>query len=169
LLDDDICIREAHDKRRQRPRYLVRCIPDRADIGSRYQAGSRDAKTVRRSMEVIDFSSGRASEILREVFAKAITQRWEGFVLKGCDDLYFSFQSTNRFIKMKRDYSQSLGDAADFADGVTRKTSRRFVGRSASGHLGAKEPGSCELILPRIDSTLRVQCHSIRRSSYRIF
>jgi DNA ligase 4 len=50
-------------------------------------------------MEVIDFSSGRASEILREVFAKAITQRWEGFVLKGCDDLYFSFQSTNRFIK----------------------------------------------------------------------
>jgi DNA ligase 4 len=78
LLDDDICIREAHDKRRQRPRYVVRCIPDRADIGSRYQAGSRDAKTVRRSMEVIDFSSGRASEILREVFAKAITSGGRG-------------------------------------------------------------------------------------------
>jgi DNA ligase 4 len=42
LLDDVVCIRETHDKRRQLLQSLVLCTPGRADIGSR---------------EIIDFSS----------------------------------------------------------------------------------------------------------------
>jgi hypothetical protein len=55
---------------RHRPRSSQSRVIGRADIGSR---------------EVIDFSSQRALSILHEAFAKAITQWWEGFVLKRCD------------------------------------------------------------------------------------
>jgi hypothetical protein len=36
-------------------------------------------------------------------------------VLKGCDDPYFSLNSTKAFIKLKKDYIAGLGDTADFA------------------------------------------------------
>ncbi|KAH6881050.1 hypothetical protein B0T10DRAFT_580829 [Thelonectria olida] len=52
---------------------------------------------------------------LGETFARAITQRREGFVLKGCDDPYFSFNGSRPFIKLKKDYIPGLGDTADFA------------------------------------------------------
>ena len=65
LLDDTVCIRESHDKRRELLEYLVYCIPGRADIGTR---------------EVIDFSSSNAPKLLSVSFARAIAQRWEGFV-----------------------------------------------------------------------------------------
>ncbi|KAH7124509.1 hypothetical protein EDB81DRAFT_911299 [Dactylonectria macrodidyma] len=100
LLDDIVCGLETHDERRRRLQSLVRRIPGRADIGSR---------------EVIEFSSFNAAERLSETFARAITQRWEGFVLKGCDDLYFSFNGSRPFIKLKKDYIPGLGDTADFA------------------------------------------------------
>ncbi len=47
-----VCIREAHDKRRQRLRLLVHRIPGRADTGSR---------------EIIDFSSPDAPELLGDL------------------------------------------------------------------------------------------------------
>ncbi|KAH7141584.1 hypothetical protein B0J13DRAFT_637368 [Dactylonectria estremocensis] len=41
-------------------------------------------------------------------------ERWEGFVLKGCDDAYFSFNRSRPFIKLKKDYIPGLGDTVDF-------------------------------------------------------
>ncbi|KAH7109337.1 hypothetical protein EDB81DRAFT_769177 [Dactylonectria macrodidyma] len=99
LLDDIVCGLDTHDERRRRLQSLVRRIPGRTDIGSR---------------EVIDFSSFDAAERLSDTFAQAITQRWEGFVLKGCDDPYFSFNGSKPFIKLKKDYIPGLGDTADF-------------------------------------------------------
>jgi DNA ligase 4 len=100
LLDDIICICETHDKRRQRLQSLVHCIPGRADIGN---------------WEVVDFSSLAAPGRLRQAFSQAITQWWEGFVLKGCRNPYISFHSQNRYIKLKKDYIVGLGNTADFA------------------------------------------------------
>ncbi|KAH7114682.1 hypothetical protein EDB81DRAFT_873452 [Dactylonectria macrodidyma] len=99
LLDDIVCGLDTHDERRRRLQSLVRRIPGRTDIGS---------------CEVIDFSSFDAAERLSDTFAQAITQRWEGFVLKGCDDPYFSFNGSKPFIKLKKDYIPGLGDTADF-------------------------------------------------------
>jgi len=71
LLDEVICIRDSHDARRQLLQSLVHCIPGRADVASN---------------KVLAFSSFDAAEWLTEAFAQAIAQRWEGFILKGCDD-----------------------------------------------------------------------------------
>jgi DNA ligase 4 len=81
-------------------RALVHHTSGRVDIGSR---------------EIIKFSSPSATKLLRQAFAQAIARRWEGFVLKGCTDPYFSFNGANSFIKLKKDYIPSLGDTADFA------------------------------------------------------
>ena len=54
LLDDIVCIREPHERRRRLLESLIHCIPGRADIGSR---------------EIIDFSSFDASKLLSEAFA----------------------------------------------------------------------------------------------------
>uniref|UniRef100_A0A8H7K6E6 ATP-dependent DNA ligase family profile domain-containing protein n=1 Tax=Bionectria ochroleuca TaxID=29856 RepID=A0A8H7K6E6_BIOOC len=99
LLDDIVCVRDSHETRRQLLQSLVRRIPGRADIGSR---------------EIVEFSSFTAPEQLNETFARAIAQRWEGLVLKGCDDPYFSFDTRKSFIKLKKDYIPGLGDTADF-------------------------------------------------------
>lgn len=99
LLDDTFCARESLDKRRHRLQSLVCRISGHADIGSR---------------EVVTFSSTNAAEELTAVFARAITQRWEGLVLKGCDDPYFTFDNSKLFIKLKKDYIPGLGDSADF-------------------------------------------------------
>ncbi|KEY71888.1 hypothetical protein S7711_09756 [Stachybotrys chartarum IBT 7711] len=99
LLDDTAYVRESHDERRRLLQSLVHCIPGRADVGSR---------------EVLEFSSSDAAERLSEAFARAITERWEGLVLKGCDDPYFSFVEDRSFIKLKKDYIPGLGDTADF-------------------------------------------------------
>ncbi|KAH8800850.1 hypothetical protein F5884DRAFT_838055 [Xylogone sp. PMI_703] len=71
-----------------------------------------------------------APKRLSEAFARAITQRWEGFVLKGCDDPYFSFKRAKPFIKLKKDYISGLGDAADFAIVGGRRDARdeRVIG-----------------------------------------
>jgi DNA ligase 4 len=99
LLDDIVSIREPHDKRRQLLQSLVHCIPGQADIGTR---------------EIIDFSSYDAPKLLSEALARAIARRWEGIVLKGCNDPYFSFHGTKSFIKLKKDHIAGLGDTADF-------------------------------------------------------
>jgi DNA ligase 4 len=53
LLDDDICVREPHDRRRQQLRSMVRCIPGRSDIGTRTK---------------IDFESCGAADCLCQLF-----------------------------------------------------------------------------------------------------
>ncbi len=100
LLDDKICLREPHSKRRQRLESLIHTLPGHAEIGTR---------------ENINFSSRRAPEQLRTAFANAITQRWEGFVLKGCDEAYISINGGGRCMKLKKDYIAGLGDTADLA------------------------------------------------------
>ena len=100
LLDNTVCIRESHDKRRRLLQFLIKCTPGRVDIGTR---------------QIIDFSSSNAPEVLSEIFARAIVRRWEEFVLKGSNDTYFSFNGTKSFIKLKKDYIPGLGDTADFA------------------------------------------------------
>jgi DNA ligase 4 len=99
LLDDTVCIRETHDKRYRRLRTLVDCITGRVDVTSH---------------KTIDFSSPDALELLGKVFAQSIVRQWEGLVLKGCDDPYFSLNSAKAFIKLEKDYIAGLGDTADF-------------------------------------------------------
>ena len=99
LLDNVSCIKETLEQRRQRLCSLVPCIRGRVGIGSR---------------EIIDFSSHQAPILLQEVFTRAVARRWEGLVLKGCDDPFFSLDGT-RFVKLKKDYIAGLGDTADLA------------------------------------------------------
>ena len=100
LLDDIVCMKEPHDKRRQRLCSLVEPISGRAEIGSR---------------EMINFSSSRAPEFLKQAFARTITAGWEGLMLKGCNDPYYSFNINCRQLKLKKDYIDGLGDTADLA------------------------------------------------------
>jgi ATP dependent DNA ligase domain len=99
LLDNVSCIKETLKQQRQRLCSLVQCIRGLVGIGSR---------------EIIDFLSDQAPRLLQEVFTRAVTRRWEGLVLKGCDDPFFSLDGT-RFIKLKKDYIAGLGDTADLA------------------------------------------------------
>ncbi|KAI9798667.1 MAG: hypothetical protein M1833_004656 [Piccolia ochrophora] len=70
--------------------------------------------------ERINFSTTPAANQLRKAFATGIASRWEGFVLKPCDQPYFGLvnaqQAPSRsWIKLKKDYIAGLGDCADFA------------------------------------------------------
>jgi ATP dependent DNA ligase domain len=99
LLDDEICVREPHDRRRQQLRSTVRCIPGRLDIGTRTK---------------IDFESRGAADRLRQLFAATIARGGEGLVLKGCTDLYLCLDDSAQQIKLKKDYIAGLGDTVDF-------------------------------------------------------
>ncbi|KAL9112304.1 MAG: hypothetical protein Q9227_003422 [Pyrenula ochraceoflavens] len=103
LWDEKICIYEPHNVRRSLLHQLITIIPGHAEIGTR---------------QTINFNSGKAAKQLRDAFAKSITDRWEGFVLKGCDDPYYpALKSVERFprpIKLKKDYIAGLGDIVDF-------------------------------------------------------
>jgi ATP-dependent DNA ligase len=99
LLDDNICVREPHDRRRQRLRLIVRCIPGRLDIGTRTK---------------IDLGSRGAAHRLRRLFAATIARGGEGLVLKGCADPYLCLDDSSRQIKLKKDYIAGLGDTVDF-------------------------------------------------------
>lgn len=98
LLDDKVLANKEHDIRRQHLKGLVRKIAGLAEICEQ---------------DLINFGSRRAPEQLREAFARSITLGWEGFVLKGCNDPYFSLHSSPRTIKLKKDYISALGDTAD--------------------------------------------------------
>ncbi|KAK5950158.1 hypothetical protein OHC33_008873 [Knufia fluminis] len=98
MLDDKLMINESHSNRRAHLKALVTRIEGTSQLVER---------------QIIDFKSSRASEMLREVFGVAIRRRWEGFVLKGLDDPYFSWKEGMRGIKLKKDYIAGLGDTAD--------------------------------------------------------
>ncbi|KAL2000795.1 hypothetical protein VTN02DRAFT_2599 [Thermoascus thermophilus] len=106
LLDDDICLRKPHRERRMILKNTVKPIPGRAGIAEQ---------------EIIDFSRQDSQDRLESAFSKSIAERWEGYVLKGCDEPYFAILSAEtddgfgRWIKLKKDYIPGLGDTADFA------------------------------------------------------
>ncbi|PYH75937.1 hypothetical protein BO82DRAFT_387667 [Aspergillus uvarum CBS 121591] len=106
LLDDNICLRRPHRERRLLLKDTIQVIPGRADIAEQ---------------QVVDFSRHDGQARLESIFSKGIAQRWEGFVLKGCEDPYFTIFSTHqnntfgRWIKLKKDYIPGLGDTVDLA------------------------------------------------------
>lgn len=100
LYDDIVCLNESLEHRRSRLRSLVCRVPGQAELGYR---------------EKINFASSDAKLLIRRAFAKCISRGWEGFVLKGCDDPYFSLTGSPRCIKLKKDYITGSGDMADLA------------------------------------------------------
>ena len=106
LLDDNVCLRKPHRERRLLLKDAVRAIPGRADIAEQ---------------EILDFSRSHSQYRLGRAFSKRIAERWEGYVLKGCEDPYFSIfaseanTSQGRWIKLKKDYIPGLGDTVDLA------------------------------------------------------
>lgn len=106
LLDDNVCLSQPHRNRRLLLKDTIKVIPGRADIAEQ---------------EIIDFSRPDGQERLRRAFSRSIAERWEGYVLKACDEPYFAILSSDtddgfcRWIKLKKDYIPGLGDTADFA------------------------------------------------------
>lgn len=98
LLDNRILANFPDSRRRQYLKSLILPVEGLSCIGER---------------ALINFASSNASQSLRVAFAAAIRQRWEGFVLKGTDDAYFSWQASTRGIKLKKDYILGLGDTID--------------------------------------------------------
>lgn len=106
MLDDDICLAKPQRERRLLLQKVVNRISGRSDLA--YQ-------------EVLDFGREDSYHRLERSFEKAITQRWEGYVLKASDEPYFPIYSTGvnhmfgRWIKLKKDYIPGLGDTVDLA------------------------------------------------------
>lgn len=103
LRDDNRCLVKPYNERRKLLKETVKTIAGQAEIAER---------------KYINFASLDADQRLTRAFAKAITERWEGFVLKDWDDPYISVLASSyrrRWIKLKKDYITGLGDTADFA------------------------------------------------------
>ncbi|KAK6373377.1 hypothetical protein LTS17_008397 [Exophiala oligosperma] len=98
FLDDTALSQKPHHDRRQRLEQIVRTEEGESQLAYR---------------QVINFRSSDARRGLLDVFAHAIRHRWEGLVLKGCDDPYFSFLHSQSVIKLKKDYIKGCGDAVD--------------------------------------------------------
>lgn len=105
VLDDDNATTRPHKERRQILEKVVTVIPGVSGIVER---------------EIIDFSRPQSKEQLQEAFARSIRYRWEGLVLKPCDELYFQAPRSDKdfvgvWIKLKKDLIAGMGDTADFA------------------------------------------------------
>lgn len=104
LLDDRICLAEPFSKRRLLLKDTIKVVPGRSEIAEQ---------------EIIDFARADAPRLLQQALARSIAERWEGYVLKACDEPYFAILSPNkndgycRWIKLKKDYIPGLGDTAD--------------------------------------------------------
>ncbi|KAK3986307.1 hypothetical protein QBC44DRAFT_141224 [Cladorrhinum sp. PSN332] len=104
MIDDTSLLATKQSERFQRLKGLVSVVPGRSDL-------------VRRV--VVDFNSRAAASDLRRAFAKCITAREEGLVIKG-DDPYFDFNTSRRpysccAIKLKKEYVGNFGDIGDFS------------------------------------------------------
>ena len=113
LLDDKVNINHSHKVRRQYLKGLVSKIEGTARIVERAQ---------------IDFKHSKAPIALREAFGAAIRKRWEGFVLKGLDEAYYSWKEPSIGIKLKKDYIAGLGDTADMCIVGGRRDARAEAG-----------------------------------------
>ncbi|PYI05982.1 hypothetical protein BO78DRAFT_446000 [Aspergillus sclerotiicarbonarius CBS 121057] len=115
LIDDNVCLKLPHRERRLLLKDTIKAIPGRADISEQW---------------VLDFSRYDGQSRLESIFQKGIHERWEGFVLKGCEDPYFTIfprevnSSPGRWIKLKKDYIPGLGDTVDLAIIGARYNSR---------------------------------------------
>ncbi|KAL4894812.1 hypothetical protein BDV59DRAFT_212097 [Aspergillus ambiguus] len=104
LLDDDICLKKPHRLRRLLLKDIITSIDGRAEIAQQW---------------VLDFARHDAHTRLESIFTRGITERWEGFVLKGCEDPYFAVSAGDNmetgggWIKLKKDYIPGLGDTVD--------------------------------------------------------
>lgn len=119
LLDNKVLANEPHSLRRQYLKTLITSIDGTSCIGER---------------ALINFASSNAPQKLRQSFAAAIRQRWEGLVLKGADDPYFSWKQGTRGIKLKKDYIMGLGDTIDLCIVGGRNEGRAGLGLNV-GHL----------------------------------
>ncbi|KAK3327726.1 hypothetical protein B0T19DRAFT_422616 [Cercophora scortea] len=104
MVDDESLLTVKRSERFQRLKDLVVTISGRSML-------------VRR--EIIDSEKPSAASDLRRLFAKCITARQEGLVLKP-DDPYFDFDMSRRpysccAIKLKKEYVGGFGDIGDFA------------------------------------------------------
>lgn len=106
VLDDNVCLRLPHRQRRLLLQDVVQEVPGRAALAEQ---------------EVLDFGRTDSQHRLAISFSKAIAQRWEGYVLKACEEPYFPMysagvdNSSGRWIKLKKDYIPGLGDTVDLA------------------------------------------------------
>ncbi|KAJ5706626.1 hypothetical protein N7488_006427 [Penicillium malachiteum] len=104
LLDDDVCLKKAQRERRLMLKEVVRQITGRAAIAEQ---------------QIMRFDGPDTYKRLEVTFSEAIARRWEGLVLKACDEPYFPIHSTGvensfgRWIKLKKDYIPGLGDTVD--------------------------------------------------------
>ncbi|KAJ4863964.1 ATP dependent DNA ligase domain-containing protein [Trichoderma breve] len=104
LLDGQSLLNVRHSERFKLLEKLVRCDKGQAELIQR---------------QIINTSHPMAVSALRNAFAKVITERGEGLVLKS-DQPYFNFSSdgtpfTNHCIKLKKDYIGRFGEVGDFA------------------------------------------------------
>jgi DNA ligase-4 len=104
MVDNESLLAVKHSERFQRLKNLITVVPGRSALVKR---------------EVIDCTRRTAVSDLRRAFAKCITARGEGLVLKA-DDPYFDFGTLRRpysccAIKLKKEYIGRFGDIGDFA------------------------------------------------------
>ncbi|KAL1959940.1 hypothetical protein VTO42DRAFT_608 [Malbranchea cinnamomea] len=106
LVDDDVCLSKSYTERR---RLLSEIVKPTKGLGSLAE------------QENINFALPDAFERLKDIFSAALAHRWEGLVLKGCDEPYFTLKQytpgdySGHWIKLKKEYIPGLGDTADFA------------------------------------------------------
>jgi DNA ligase-4 len=104
MVDNESLLAVKHSERFQRLKSLITLVPGRSSLVKR---------------EFIDCGRRTAFSDLRRAFAKCITARGEGLVLKA-DDPYFDFGTLRRpyscsAIKLKKEYIGHFGDIGDFA------------------------------------------------------
>lgn len=104
MVDGESLLAVKHSERLQRLKDIITQVPGRSSLVKR---------------EIIDGSRSSAVSDLRRAFAKCITARGEGLVLKA-DDPYFDFGTLRRpysccAIKLKKEYIGHFGDIGDFA------------------------------------------------------
>ncbi|KAL4750077.1 hypothetical protein BDW72DRAFT_194203 [Aspergillus terricola var. indicus] len=104
VLDDNILLRKPHRERRLLLKNTVQIISGVSDIADQ---------------RIIDFSRSDGQAKLETLFSRGIAERWEGIILKGCEDPYFPILvepgvgCEGRWIKLKKDYIPGLGDTVD--------------------------------------------------------
>lgn len=104
MIDNESLLAVKHSERFQRLKSVITPVPGRSSLVKR---------------ELIDCGRPSAVSDLRRIFAKCITARGEGLVLKA-DDPYFDFDTRWQpyrccAIKLKKEYIGHFGDIGDFA------------------------------------------------------